>query len=690
LVPRSRHGLQLRPPELPRRRILFILYHARFLRLFEGIVRLLADRGHHVHLAFQGATAHESDMEGADLVGRLCAEHETITAGHATPRDDRWLPLATLLRRSIDYLRYLSPAYANAPKLRARAAREAPRSIVQLSRLRLIRKPPVLRLLDAVLRALERAVPTNAALSEFIRAQRPDIVIVTPLVAESTQTDYVRSAKAMAIRSALCVASWDNLSNKGLIRDRPDRLYVWNEDQVREATELHGVPDEHVVPTGAHSFDHWFEWRPSTTPEEFREAVGLTPGSPILLYLCSSKFVASYEPPFVARWIRELRAHPDARLRTATVLVRPHPKSGVNWRGSELGQLDGVAVWPPTGAVASNDRSKAGYYDSMYHCTAVVGLNTSALIESAIVGRPAFTVLAPEFQDGQEGTLHFHYLVRSNGGPLTVARSFEEHFDQLGRALHGRDGRDLETSFLRRFVRPHGLDRAATPVLVEALERQLAAPVPAPARTSPGQVILGALLAPLAALVTWRQPEGSSTAAKQRRLRVNQRQRQRQKRRARRRGRTTKRLDRLHKRVNRVGKRLRRWLNLARKGLSRARRRVNPARKALSRARRRTARRLHRMGKRLQRVRRELGRRVLNHLGRRPTAQIGRTTDAPRARGSAPSELPIAAGGDESRADQRDRVDGSRAASLPEASEPLSDDHPPLGQGAGTPGRRSG
>ena len=39
----------------------------------------------------------------------------------------------------------------------------------------------------------------------------------------------------------------------------------------------------------------------------------------------------------------------------------------------------------------------ADYYDSMFHSVAVVGVNTSALIESGIVGRPVFTVLAAEF-----------------------------------------------------------------------------------------------------------------------------------------------------------------------------------------------------------------------------------------------------------------------------------------------------
>ena len=36
--------------------------------------------------------------------------------------------------------------------------------------------------------------------------------------------------------------------------------------------------------------------------------------------------------------------------------------------------------------------SRADYFDSIYHAAAVVGINTTAQIESAIVGRPVHTL----------------------------------------------------------------------------------------------------------------------------------------------------------------------------------------------------------------------------------------------------------------------------------------------------------
>jgi hypothetical protein len=86
----------------------------------------------------------------------------------------------------------------------------------------------------------------------------------TPLVDYgSYQTDYVKSAHRVGVPVVFAPFSWDNLTNRGLIRVEPDRVLVWNDIQKKEATELHGVSPERVVVTGAPRFDEFFEMRPS-------------------------------------------------------------------------------------------------------------------------------------------------------------------------------------------------------------------------------------------------------------------------------------------------------------------------------------------------------------------------------------------------------------------------------------------
>ena len=519
-------------------RILFVVHKPSFVRYFESVVEELADRGHQVHLAVKAVERRQVtrrnkpgpeqlrriDERSDAMIAHLCARHPGITRGPTPVRADRWSRLTVALRRSIDYLRYLSPTYAGAPKLRARAARHTPDLTVRLTGSGPLATRLGTRLLDRALRFLDSAVPGSGEIDRFVHDQAPDLLLITPLMFEPWQSEYVGAAQRQGVRSALCVASWDNLTNKGLIQTTPDRIYVWNEHQRREAVELHGVDRDRVVATGAPLFDQWFAREPSTGPDDFRRRLGFPADRPLVLYACSYDFIAPREPAFVARWLEGLRAHPDERLRDASVLIRPHPRSAVRWEESPLSAEPGVTVWPPAGALPTDEESKASYFDSLFHSAAVVGINTSAFVESAIVGRSVFTVLDPEFADTQEGTLHFHHLLRANGGPLTVAHSLSEHLDQLAGEL-GRQGPDEQARrFVHHFVRPAGVERPALSVMVDALEHQAHAPAPAPVARQFRQALGRFALLPAAELA---ERGVLDPAAKRRRLRLGKRVRRR-------------------------------------------------------------------------------------------------------------------------------------------------------------------
>lgn len=503
-------------------RILFVMQKPSFARHFESMLEALVARGHHVHVAVD--EIRRSRVESVEdirrrgptdeLLERLCERNHAISTGPAPVRDDRWTELAYSLRRGIDYLRVLAPAYANAPKLRARLASRTPALVQRLTRRGPLRSRIGLRLVDRVLRALDRAIPDGDQILQFLGEQDPDLVLLTPGI-KVRQTDYLRASRSLGLRSALCVASWDNLTNKGLVQEAPDRVLLWNDDQRREAVEMHRLPAERITATGAPIFDQWFDRSPREDAAEFRWRLGFDRDRPIVLYTCSFHFIAPEEPRFVARWLDALRAHPDERLRTANVLIRPYPRSGVDWESQPAVRSPGVSVWPAAGAFPTGEDSKAGYYDSLFHSSAVVGINTSALIEASIVGRRAFTVLDPDFRDTQEGTLHFHYLMRDNGGPLTVGQDLGQHLDQLAKGLAQTGDDEHARRFVARFVRPHGLDRPALPFLVAAIEDQASAPSPKPHSRRIRRAIGRVALAP-AARAALRRGRRSRPKAKSR------------------------------------------------------------------------------------------------------------------------------------------------------------------------------
>src|SRR6185436_5216772 len=165
----------------------------------------------------------------------------------------------------------------------------------------------------------------------------------------------------------------------------------------------------------------------------------------------------------------------------------------------DAGQYEAVSVWPRAGANPVDTEARAEYFDSMFHSVAVVGINTSALIESGIIGRPVYTVLTEDFAGQQEGTLHFQHLKTVNGGLLHVAGTLDEHVTQLAGAVRRQAAADDRSrAFVQAFVRPFGLDVTAASRFVEAIEAHGREPAPSPVRDPLTGTLLRPLLAPFA------------------------------------------------------------------------------------------------------------------------------------------------------------------------------------------------
>ena len=153
------------------------------------------------------------------------------------------------------------------------------------------------------------------------------------------------------------------------------------------------------------------------------------------------------------------------------ILIRPHPYNGAAWEAADLGEWPDVVVWPRGGYNSLAEEHRHAFFDSLYHSAAVVGINTSAMIEAAIIGRPVLSFVADRFAGTQEGTLHFHYLLPENGGFLRMARSVAEHIEQLQAVVADAPLVRRQTEhFVATFIRPHGVGRPCTPILADAIE----------------------------------------------------------------------------------------------------------------------------------------------------------------------------------------------------------------------------
>jgi hypothetical protein len=261
------------------------------------------------------------------------------------------------------------------------------------------------------------------------------------------------------------------LSSKARIRDVPDGLFVWNDAQKTEAIEMHGIPDERIVVTGAQCFDQWFGRGPTRSREDFIRRARLPDEQPYVLWVCSALLPGSPpESDLVMRWAMHLRASANARLREMPILIRPHPSRLAEWAAFDWDRIGRIAFF---GDNPTDDETRADYFDSLYHSAAVVGITTTAFIEAAIVGRPVMTIFFDDVRQEHEGSLHFQLLLNVAGGVMIVARSLEEHEHQLSEMIDGPPQHVLEQQrrFVEAFVRPHGVAMSATSVMADALER---------------------------------------------------------------------------------------------------------------------------------------------------------------------------------------------------------------------------
>jgi len=455
-------------------RVLILLHEPGYFRLYGSTIVELGRRGWEVLLAFD-----KPDRRGDAPRVPAGARDEVRSVG-ATPAVRERGAIASL-RLALDYLRYLEPRFSTAGFLRRRAAQRLPPSLRWLERVRHLPRWCVGAAIRGG-RAIEAAVPSDPRMREFVRSLAPDVVFVSPLVtlgpSGGIQTEAVKAARGLGIPTVVGVASWDHLTSKGLVRLVPDAVTVWNEAQRAEAVVLHRIPAARVHLTGAQSLDHWFEPRAAGALDQFRARLGLEPGRAVILYVGSSKNMApgDSEPRFVERWVAALRASAGPAVRVARVLVRPHPANLAPWIGTEtLAALErlGVSVWPRSysGMPLAAEEIDA-FRDSLATCDAVVGINTTAMIEAAIVGRPVLTVHDPAFAHSQRETLHFAHLTDGIEGCALVARTLDEHVAQLERTLRDPgERRDALTAFVRAFVRPRGLDRPATDWVCDVIEQ---------------------------------------------------------------------------------------------------------------------------------------------------------------------------------------------------------------------------
>ena len=423
-------------------------------RWLPGVVGGLLERGAELVVA---------SPEGTDPLPEAVRGRQNISVVQL-PFDPPRAPMSDvrLFRALTDLVRFYRPELDEADWPRRRTAQRVldfaghPNGREAAGRLAAVRVPPdVQAKAEEMLTAIEQHVPAEPQLLDAVEALGVDAaLLISRCSLGGGERDLLKVTRALGLPSVMLVWSWDNLSSKAVLHEHPDHLLVWNELQVDEAERLQGIPRDRVDALGAPSFDEFFSAL-ETVERPARE--GRT-----ILYLGSSMNISREEPEAVfPTWLAAVRAAPDPAVRETKVVVRPYPGGG-SWRR-----------WRPESADFTVERGKklapAGLARALAGVDAVVALNTSGELEAAIAGLPVVTFRAGAGAPGQEGSVHFRYLLERNGGFVIDSRNLDEHVEHLGRVLRGEHDRERQRAFVESFVRPRGLERPVSPAVVEAI-----------------------------------------------------------------------------------------------------------------------------------------------------------------------------------------------------------------------------
>lgn len=155
--------------------IFFLLRHSEYLRNYESVVRLLAERGHTVHLGFYKIGEDYKE----DEIRKLQRNDAKITYALYSWRDRLWTPFATPIRLLQTYLRFLDRRYHSSNKLKQRAASELPSLLCFLLRIVVGNSEKRIWSFVSFLRKIERAIPVDPAILQVFESYNPDVFLVT-------------------------------------------------------------------------------------------------------------------------------------------------------------------------------------------------------------------------------------------------------------------------------------------------------------------------------------------------------------------------------------------------------------------------------------------------------------------------------------------------------------------------------
>jgi len=327
-------------------------------------------------------------------------------------------------------------------------------------------------------RVLENRFYRPKHFQKYFEQYHPNLVFVTDLFAQ-TDTLLLKETKQKNVKTVALVRSWDNTTNKSLLRIIPDRVIVQNEIMKDEMVKLHAISSSLISVVGVPQFEYYLRYQPIGR-EEFCKSLGLDPQRRIVLFApAGDKFIGTdwQTCDILKRLQQEQKIPQDVQF-----LVRTHPHhftdfsqfvSTVNFVIDDLG-ADIKKLKPKEVEI---DLSAVNHLaDSLYHSVVVINVVSSLVVDAAIFDKPVITIgfngweAKVPYLRSVERVLRQEWLtVLNDSGVAPTVYNPQQLADQLNKYLaHPEKDKELRDKFIKEHCYKfdgHAVERMASAVL---------------------------------------------------------------------------------------------------------------------------------------------------------------------------------------------------------------------------------
>ncbi len=394
----------------------------------------------------------------------LISENNKIKIIFGQERKDLWEYPARLIRESLNYLAYIKRK--DTGTFFENQKTYTPNITKVIASLKILNLFIIkTNIYSIILKFLHLFIPTSKKIKYFILKNRCSKIIVVggnwPSSEKrfSSEIDYIKAANKLNIKSVIQVVSWDNLTARGLYHYKPNTILVWNKQHAYEANKIHNIKKKNIQITGSPFMDKWFFLSSKKdTPEIFKKKLGLDANKPLITYLGSAQNISTTESLIVENLYVELK-----KL-GVQIIVRPHPSNYIQFKSIE----ERVKIIPNNGDLPDTTKSKKIMIETISNSIATIGINTTAMLDSLILGSQAFALVKPEFEDHQLSTYHFKQIIDYD--LLNIVRSESEFINIIrNKSIYNKKFEENRDKFLMEFCRPNGVNKSAGSISAEII-----------------------------------------------------------------------------------------------------------------------------------------------------------------------------------------------------------------------------